>query len=206
MLNVPEQAVRRPSNLAVEADLPTALKQIDADGMDECIRGLEEAADALAPFEGQPYRRKPVVIRDGRRKRARGKTERTAESGPEETALASLEQQVSQLVKLFHDTIARLERRRTTTRRKPTPRESGGSLTPPEVAKRLRVTADKVRGWIEAGELPATNVAKQGSTRPRYRISEDDLREFDKKRRVHKRAKVSRKRRKKADDDMIEFF
>lgn len=52
----------------------------------------------------------------------------------------------------------------------------GRILTPPEIAKYLRVRKDKVLGWIHSGELKATNVSD--SARPRYRIEEADFEDF----------------------------
>lgn len=50
---------------------------------------------------------------------------------------------------------------------------SGSYLTPPEIAKRLRVSNEKVLGWIRLAELKAVNVGN--GLRPRYRISPDSL-------------------------------
>ncbi|MBW3595722.1 MAG: helix-turn-helix domain-containing protein [Planctomycetes bacterium] len=44
-------------------------------------------------------------------------------------------------------------------------------LTPPEVAKLLRVSQTKVLGWIRRAELRAVNVGN--GSRPRYRVSRD---------------------------------
>ena len=55
-------------------------------------------------------------------------------------------------------------------------------LTPPQVAKRLRVSCEKVIGWLLAGELRGCDLASKDSRRPRYRISESDLAEFLKRR------------------------
>jgi len=51
--------------------------------------------------------------------------------------------------------------------------------TPPEVARRLRVNAEKVLGWIRRGELRAVNVADRLGRRPRYRIALADLLAFE---------------------------
>jgi len=51
-------------------------------------------------------------------------------------------------------------------------------LTPPQVAERLRVSREKVIGWILAGELKGCNLAAKSSSRPRYRVSEEDLTVF----------------------------
>lgn len=50
-------------------------------------------------------------------------------------------------------------------------------LTPPEIAKQLRVSSPKVLGWIRRGELSAVNVSDTGF-RPRYRVSQQSLDEF----------------------------
>lgn len=49
-------------------------------------------------------------------------------------------------------------------------------LTPPEIAKSLRVSESKVASWIRSGRLRAFNVSE--SARPKYRIRGDDLDEF----------------------------
>jgi hypothetical protein len=49
-------------------------------------------------------------------------------------------------------------------------------------------------------------VAKRGSSRPRYRISAADVAAFDKKRRTDKQPAAPRKRRKKKDAGVIEYF
>ncbi len=52
-------------------------------------------------------------------------------------------------------------------------------LTPPQVARRLGVHPDKVRAWIGKGLIKAVNVAsKPGAGRPRYRISCEELVNF----------------------------
>ena len=48
-------------------------------------------------------------------------------------------------------------------------------LTPPEIAKRLGIKADKVLTWIRSGELRAFNVATKQSGRPLWRIRLADL-------------------------------
>lgn len=49
-------------------------------------------------------------------------------------------------------------------------------LTPPEIAKLLRVSPEKVLGWIRGAELRAVNVGN--GTRPRYRVSREALDSF----------------------------
>lgn len=49
-------------------------------------------------------------------------------------------------------------------------------LTPPEVARLMKVNADKVLDWIRRGELQAVNISN--GVRPRYRIEPSDLADF----------------------------
>lgn len=53
-------------------------------------------------------------------------------------------------------------------------------LTPPEVAKRLRVSVAKVRHWIASGALRATNVSQ--SREPRWRVRAEWLETFERSR------------------------
>lgn len=78
--------------------------------------------------------------------------------------------------------------------------------TPPELAKHLGVSADKVRGWIQRGELPATNVASRPRGRPRYVVLKADLEIFQAKRSETPPPPVSHRQRRKPADDVIEFF
>ncbi len=78
-------------------------------------------------------------------------------------------------------------------------------LTPPQIAKRLNVSPDKVRSWIAKGELNATNVATGKTGRPRYRVSETDLADFQKKRQPSKPSPKPPRRQKK-EPHVIEFF
>jgi len=64
-------------------------------------------------------------------------------------------------------------------------RETPQTLTPPQVAKRLRVSPDKVLAWIRSGELRAVDVASRGASRPRYRVTLDELRVFENRRSTH---------------------
>src|SRR5689334_14253479 len=49
-------------------------------------------------------------------------------------------------------------------------------LTPPEIARLLRVCPEKVLGWIRRGNLRAINVSD--GVRPRYRVRRECLDEF----------------------------
>jgi excisionase family DNA binding protein len=56
------------------------------------------------------------------------------------------------------------------------------AFTPTEIALLLEVKLDTVLAWIHRGELPAINVAKRPSTRPRYRVKATDFEAFQEKR------------------------
>jgi hypothetical protein len=67
-------------------------------------------------------------------------------------------------------------------------------LTPPAVAKRYRVSPDTVRLWIKDGKLAANNPAQPGM-RPRYRITEQALADFDNARGIVKEPAKTKRRR-----------
>lgn len=80
------------------------------------------------------------------------------------------------------------------------------SLTPPEVARRYRISAEKVLAWIRSGELRAINVATRTSGRPRYRITAEGLADFEERRAAQATPQRQATRRCRAADDVIEFF
>ena len=51
-------------------------------------------------------------------------------------------------------------------------------LTPNLVSQRFGVSKVTVIAWCDAGLLHAVNVARPGSTRKRWRMSEDDVDQF----------------------------
>jgi excisionase family DNA binding protein len=57
-------------------------------------------------------------------------------------------------------------------------------MTPREVARLLRVSKDRVRAWIEAGELAAVNVSPTRCGRPRYVVLPEHLAAWERSRRV----------------------
>jgi hypothetical protein len=54
--------------------------------------------------------------------------------------------------------------------------------TPNELAHVLRVSPDRIRGWIAAGELGAINLARHRCGKPRYVILPQHLAEFERRR------------------------
>ena len=78
-------------------------------------------------------------------------------------------------------------------------------LSPPEVARRLRIKADSVRQLIRSGELRAADLARPGSRRPRFRIEPADVELFLAGRAVRPPDKPTCRRRRKPTD-VVEFF
>jgi excisionase family DNA binding protein len=76
-------------------------------------------------------------------------------------------------------------------------------LTPPELAKLLRVEPPKVIAWIKRGELHAVNVADKNGKRPRWRISPEAFEDFIKPRTSSPPVKATRTKRRVA---YKEFF
>ena len=66
------------------------------------------------------------------------------------------------------------------------------TFSPAQVARSLCVNGDKVRGWIREGELDAVNVGN--ARRPRWRIPEQSLTDFLKRRSSSPPSTVSRRR------------
>jgi excisionase family DNA binding protein len=70
-------------------------------------------------------------------------------------------------------------------------------LTVPEAARFLRVSPDKVRGWIKRGELRAINTAAVRCGRPRYVILPHHLAEWEKSHDVAGQVETQRPRKKR---------
>lgn len=87
-------------------------------------------------------------------------------------------------------------------------REGRRKLTPPQIAERLGVSPEKVIAWIRSGELKAVNVATKPNGRPRWAVDEADLAAFERRRSsgVLAPVPIAAARRRKADEDVIEFF
>jgi transposase len=54
--------------------------------------------------------------------------------------------------------------------------------TTADVARRYRVSEEKVRGWIARGELTAINTAAAMSGKPRWVVTPEALAEFEQRR------------------------
>lgn len=55
-------------------------------------------------------------------------------------------------------------------------------FAPDWVARLYGVTKQTVIGWCEDGTMPAINVARASARRKRWRMSEDDMEEFNRRR------------------------
>lgn len=79
-------------------------------------------------------------------------------------------------------------------------------FTPPQVAKRWHCTPERVLQLIRAGRLRAFTLSPASSRRPRWRITEDAVAEFERgdNRATPAPAKPAPRRRRPAD--YIEFF
>lgn len=67
-------------------------------------------------------------------------------------------------------------------------------LTPPQMARMLRVRYDKVLGWIRRGQLRASDMSENRGGRPRYKIEWSDFYDFFKNRYVQSPAPRRRSR------------
>ncbi len=77
-------------------------------------------------------------------------------------------------------------------------------LTPPLLAKHWGIKPDRVIAFIKAGHLAAFNVASDGSTRARWRISWDAVVAFENSRSAAPLPRPSRRRRR--DPAVTEYF
>jgi len=73
-----------------------------------------------------------------------------------------------------------------------------------DVARRYRVSPDKVRRWIDRGELLAVNTAAALCGRPRWVIPAEALVEFEKGRRGGPTPKPQRRQRRRVHE--IDFY
>jgi hypothetical protein len=81
-----------------------------------------------------------------------------------------------------------------------------GKLTPPEVARLLRCSPEKVIGWIRAGELKAINAAARLGGRPRYLVDRAELGDFERRRTVAPAQPRTHRRKRDPDDDYPDYY
>jgi transposase len=78
------------------------------------------------------------------------------------------------------------------------------SLSPPQIARRLRVKPSKVIRWIRTGELTAIDVSEKRGGRPRWHVAPEDLQRFLESRSSRRPARATRRR--KAIAQVTEYF
>ena len=76
-------------------------------------------------------------------------------------------------------------------------------LTTRDVARRYRVSEDKVRAWIRCGRLSAINTASAKCGKPRYVVTPEAIAEFE---RVHSAAAPPRAVRRRRQPAVIDFY
>jgi hypothetical protein len=72
------------------------------------------------------------------------------------------------------------------------------------LARRWRVSEDKIRAWISNGELRAFNTAFSRSGRPRWLIDEADVAVFEQGRTATPPPRVTRRRRRTRE--VVNYF
>jgi hypothetical protein len=78
-------------------------------------------------------------------------------------------------------------------------------LTVRDVARRYRVSPERVRNWIRRGELAALNVADLLAAKPRLVVTPDALERFERARQAAARPQPPPRRRKRRTQS-IDFY
>jgi transposase len=82
-----------------------------------------------------------------------------------------------------------------------------GTLTVRQVAAHYGVGPRKIIAWLERGELVGINVASKATGRPRWRISQDALQAFERRRSSSISAPGQLPtRRRQRDSAVVEYF
>ena len=77
----------------------------------------------------------------------------------------------------------------------PIPNEPARGWTPNELSRLLRVSPDRIRGWIASGELTAVNTSSVRCGKPRYVVLPHHLAAFEQRRAAASSPKPQRRRR-----------
>lgn len=80
------------------------------------------------------------------------------------------------------------------------------TLTPPQLARRWGVAAEKVNALINSGQLKAVNLAVNPKGRPRYRIYVSEVERFEEARSTKPPIPKVRRRRRAAATAGKEYF
>jgi excisionase family DNA binding protein len=83
--------------------------------------------------------------------------------------------------------------------------EEARGHTVPELARTLRVSRDKIRAWIRAGQLEAINTAAARCRKPRYVVLPHQLEAFVKRQKAGSPERPARARRKKPAD-FVDYY
>jgi hypothetical protein len=75
--------------------------------------------------------------------------------------------------------------------------------TTDDLAKRFRVSPDKVRGWITSGKIRAINTADTRCSKPRYVVTPEALAEFE---RQCSRTPPPKQKRAKRRSATVDYF
>jgi hypothetical protein len=76
-------------------------------------------------------------------------------------------------------------------------------VTPRELARILRVSPDRVRGWIASGELGAVNTARTRCGKPRFVVLPHHLAEWERRRQTGPPPKPTRRRK---QSGIVDYF
>jgi excisionase family DNA binding protein len=79
--------------------------------------------------------------------------------------------------------------------------DAARGYTPNELARVLRVSPDRIRAWIAAGELGAIDTARHRCGRPRYVVLPHHLAAFEARRAAAPPPKPARRRKRVAEID-----
>jgi len=87
------------------------------------------------------------------------------------------------------------------------PKPAKDRYTPPELATQWGVSPDKIRAWIQSGELAATDVSATQGGRPRYLISQEAIETFEARRTIQTSPEPPRRHNRRDEEDgVIQFF
>ena len=79
-------------------------------------------------------------------------------------------------------------------------------LTPPQLAKRWGVAADKILSLIHSGQLTGINLAVKPRGRPRFRIRLEEVRRFEEARASKPPVPKQRRRRRSTATPQRDYF
>jgi len=169
-----------PEHFVMSPGLASALRSIAHEDLDSPIAATDSLITELEPYEGEPFDRKPF---------GKGIGPQTVDPDADEEgqALERLDKAAARLIGVFRNAAADVLESATPSLETDSAGEKGNPqeadyLKPSEVAGKLGVKTEVVYSLIRSKELTAINVAKPGSSRPRYKISKEALREFERRR------------------------